>query len=158
VIKHPGAGRPIYKDAEWVEIRISGNKDEIRDRAVRENDKRLFPREYAAFKAGAEAPLEGTPLESVPFLTPAQVMELRAFGCRTAEHVRDMADANAQKFMGMHSIRQRLRDFLAAAEGAAPMLAMRAELERVQSEKDAQVAALQEQINALTSAKKSKGA
>lgn len=131
------AGRPIYRDREFVEIRVPGDKDEIRVRPVRESDKQQFPRQYAAFKQGVEAPVVGTPLDKLPFVTKAQVAELNAIGVRTAEQLRDMSDANAQKIMGANGLRKRVADFLEAAAGAAPAIELRAELEKRDNEIEA---------------------
>lgn len=131
------AGRPIYRDEEFVEIRVPGDKDEIRRRPVRFMDKQQFPAQYAAFKANREAPMEGTPLDKVPFLTKAQVLEFQSVGLKTAEHVRDMADSLAQRFMGIHQVRKQITDFLAAAEGAAPAQKLQAELEKRDNEIEA---------------------
>jgi hypothetical protein len=60
-------------------------------------------------------------LESLTFLTPAQRAEFRAANCFTAEDIASMNDAVAQKFMGIHGIRQKTKDFLAAVNGNAPI-------------------------------------
>ena len=41
-----------------------------------------------------------------------------------------MSDGNAQKFMGASQLRAKVKTFLEAAAGAAPALAMQAELEK----------------------------
>lgn len=123
------AGRPIFREEEFVEIRVPGDLAEIRCRPVRANDKVEWAQQYAAFRARQEQPTDGTPLAQIPFLTRAQVMEFQAIGIKTAEQVRDMPDVHASKFMGMHGLRRRIGDFLAAAAGAAPAEKLRAELE-----------------------------
>jgi hypothetical protein len=140
--KHPGAGIKKFVDEEWIEIRIPGNVAEVRHRAVRPGDTRKHAREYAAFKQGLADPLVGTPIESLPFLSPAQVAEFKSAGLRTAENVRDVSDSDASKFLGMHGIRRRVSDFLAAAAGEAPILSLRADNEQMA----AQIKALQAQI------------
>lgn len=141
-LRHPGTGRPIYRDTEWVEIRIPGNLKEIRRREVRPVDKQRFPREYAAFKLGQTEPMIGTPLDRLPFLSKAQVKEFQASGLRTAENVRDISDGDAQKFMGLLNLRKRINDFLEAAAGNAPLANMRSEMEN----RDAEIAALKAHV------------
>lgn len=141
-IRHQGAGRDIYKDAEFIEIRIPMNLKEVRRRQVRESDKRRWPVQYAAFKAGLASPLIGTPVDKLPFLTKAQVLEFQAMGLRTAENVRDISDSDGQKLMGFQQLRRRVADFLAAAEGNAPLASMRSELES----RDAEIAELKKQM------------
>ena len=144
-------GRPIFIERPFIEIRIPGNKDEIRCRPARISagkfnpdefnasgdvnrlpDDIRFPRQWAAFKNNAEQPIIGTPLDAVPFLTKAQVAEFKAFNCVTAENVRDMPDGLAMKFMGMHDLRRRIGAFLdgiqaqrtgLTAPGASPVAA-----------------------------------
>ena len=127
-------GRPVFKEVEYVTIRIPGDKDNDIIRAVRPGDKQAWPTQYAAFKAGLEQPLTGTPLAQLPFLTKAQVLEFNAVGIRTAEQLVEMSDAAAQKFMGIQAIRKKVKDFLDAAAGAAPLTAMRADLEKRDNE------------------------
>ena len=144
-VRHPGAGRPIYKDQVWIEIRIPGNVSEVRCREVRPSDKLRFPREYEAFLKGQSEPMIGTPLEKLPFLGKSQVAEFKAAGLRTAENVRDISDGDSQKFMGLGTMRKRIIDFLEAAEGHAPMASMRSELET----RDGEIAALRDQVAKL---------
>lgn len=143
--KSAEAGRPIFVERPYIEIRIPGNKDEIRRRPVRYGDAEKFPPQWAAFKNKEAQPVIGTPLEALPFLTKAQVLEFKASHCLTAEHVRDMPDSLAQKFMGSHSIRQRITAFLDAAAGAAPAEKLQAELQKRDDVISAQSKALADQ-------------
>lgn len=150
-------GRPIYKDTEFITIRIAGDKDNDVSRPVRPQDKIAWPNQYAAFKAGQDQPVEGTPLDELRFLTKAQVLELKAVGVKTAEHLRDMPDAVAQRFMGITTLRKKASDYLDAAAGNAPLLAIRAEAERKGQEIAVLKQALEEQgkkIEELIKAKK----
>lgn len=128
------AGRPIYKDTEFITIRIAGDKDNDVVRPVRPQDKKLWPDQYKAFKAGQEQVVTGTPLDQIPFITKAQRLEFAAVGVKTAEQIRDMPDSVAQRFMGIQSVKKKVADFLEAAAGAAPAIALRGELEKRDSE------------------------
>jgi hypothetical protein len=132
------AGRPIFKEEEWVRIMVPGDKDNIVVRSVRAIDKELYAAQYAAFKNRQEQPVVGTPLDKVPFLSKARVLEFQAVGLKTAEQVRDMSDTLAQKFMDAHGIRKRIGDFLLAAADGAPMEKLQAEL----ADRDAKIAQL----------------
>jgi len=149
-------GRPIFKETEFIEIRIPGNKDEIRNRPVRYSDTQEYPRQYAAFKAGLEQPVIGTPLSSIPFITKAQAAELAAVGVKTAEQLRDMSDGNAQKFLGAQALKQRVAAFLAAAEGAAPALKMQAELEKRDGEIEVLKNLIEQQSKSIEDLRKQK--
>jgi hypothetical protein len=137
------AGRPIFKDEEFVTIRIAGDKDNDVVRPVRAEDKRMWPQQYAQFKSGQEQVVVGTPLDQIPFLTKAQRLEFAAVGIKTAEHIRDMPDSTAQRFMGIVSIKKRVADFLEAAAGAAPAIALRGELEK----RDNEIAVLKQALD-----------
>ena len=78
------SGRPIFNEKEFIEIRIPGDKDEIRVRPVRFADTQQYPRQYAAFKAGLEQPVTGTPLDKLPFITKAQAAEMAGVGIKTS--------------------------------------------------------------------------
>lgn len=135
-------GRPIYREEEWVKIMVPGDKDNIVVRAVRAVDKTLYADQYRAFKANQDQPIVGTPLDKIPFLSKARVLEFNALGLRTAEQVRDMSDTLAAKFMDAHGIRKRIGDFLAAASDAAPMEKLQAEL----ADRDAKIAQLMQAV------------
>ena len=121
-------GRPVHKEVETITIIVPGDRDTI-VRQVRESDREQFATQYAAFKNKQEQPVMGTMLSSLPFLTKAQVADLYAANVRTAEQLANMSDVLAQKFMGMHNLRKRAKDFLDAAAGNAPIERMNKELE-----------------------------
>lgn len=132
------SGRPIFREAEFVRIIVPGDALNIVVREVRDIDKEAYAEQYRAFKANQEQPVEGTPLDKLPFLTKARVLEFQAMGLKTAEHVRDMSDAVAQKFMDAHGLRKRITDFLLAAADVAPVEKLNAEL----AERDEKIATL----------------
>jgi hypothetical protein len=138
-------GRPIYVEKEYIFIQVPGDKDNTVHRPIRSGDKQKYARQYEAFKAGLEAPLTGTPLDKLPFMTKAQVMEFNSVGLKTAEQVRDMSDVLGQKFMAIHSIKKRIADFLEAAAGNAPNEQLQAELKK----RDDTIAMLQQTIDEL---------
>lgn len=154
VIRHPGAGREVWKSVDFVEIRIPMNLKEIRRRQVRESDKQKWPREWAAYQQTKTNPAFGTPLEKLPFLTKAQVLEFKGLGLKTAENVRDISDSDGQKYMGFQQLRKRVTDFLAAAEGNAPLASLRDEVSAKEAENNALKVQIQELIARSEKAKK----
>lgn len=138
-------GRPIFVSREYISIIIPGDKLNIVKRPVSDLERRRFAQKYAAFKAGNEQIMNGTPLESVPWLTREQVEELKYFNVRTLEHLADMPDVHAQRFMGINKLRQRARDHVALAKENAPALRLAEETRK----KDEQIALLQKQLNEL---------
>lgn len=150
--RHPGEGRgEVFVDVPFVEVRAPGDVLNVVRKPAQENHKQRWPQEWAAFEASqkdGKERLNGAPLEQAPFLSKAQVLEFRAKGLRTIEHLADMSDVNGQGIPAFSQTRQKARDFVEAARGNAPLLAMRAELES----RDAEMKALQEQMTALREA------
>jgi hypothetical protein len=136
------AGRPIFKDEEYVRIIVPGEMDE-RVRPVRPSDEQEYPREYAAFKNQQAQPSEGTPLTVLPFVTAAQAAELNAINVHTAEQLVGMADVNGAKVMGINALKRRVQAFLDAAANAAPAEALQAELKKRDDEINVLKAALE---------------
>ena len=118
-------GRPIFEDREFVRILIPGDRRSMAVEPVGEIHKARWPREYEAFRAGREAPLEGTPLSEWPvsLMSPARVQELAYFNLRTVEQLAAVNDAQLQSLgMGARELRERARTWLeVAAKGAAPI-------------------------------------
>lgn len=137
-------GRPIYRDEEVIHIMIPGSRD-ITAALVDDNYRRRFARQYAAFKAGQEQHLNGTPLNVLVWLTPAQIAELNAVNCHTVEQLAEMPESLAQKFMGAHALQQRAKTYLLAAKEQAPMIKLQAELEK----RDEEIATLNRQMAEL---------
>lgn len=147
--KSRDAGRPIFRDVPFVRIFVPGDATNIftTEAWVDERDpnshSRRFPEQWAAYQRGqASEAVEGTPLEKLPGIVKSQVMELRHFHVHTVEQLARLADGHVQKMMGAMELRQRARDWLAAAEGAEPLAAARAEI----AKRDAEAAALREQM------------
>lgn len=138
-------GRPIYREEERVEIIIPGNPTRWVGKVNREYVER-WPKEYAAFKEGIEISPEGTPLEEWPILKRSQVMELKALGLKTIEHVRDMDDHAIQR-IGMGG--RILRDNAIAYLDDAARIAMTTQLTAENARKDERIALLERQVSEL---------
>ncbi len=138
-------GRPIYKDVEYITIMVPGERD-IVHRAAWRLDYERFPVQYAAFKNQQNQDhAGGTPLKVVPWLTLGQVKELEHFNCYTLEQLANMPDSAAQKFMQINKLKQLAKDHVQAAKEAAPLTAMRAEMDA----KDSRIAALENQMKEI---------
>lgn len=142
-------GRPIYKEVEYITIMVPGERD-IVHRAAWRMDYERFPQQYAAFKNKQnQDAASGTPLKLVPWLTLGQVKELEYFNCYTLEQLASMPDSSAQKFMQINKLKQLAKDHVQAAKEAAPLTAMRAEMDV----KDSRIAALENQMKELLAEK-----
>ena len=112
-------GRPIYKDVEYVDIKVAGSRDGGVTRPATARDKERFPRHYAAFKQRVEVPEEGTPLAEWPVMTRSQVEELSFYNVKTVEQLISMSDQIAGKFMGINGLKQKAKKFLENADATA---------------------------------------
>lgn len=139
-------GRPIYTEKEYVTIMVPGDKESIVNRPAWDKDRLRFPKQYAAFKNKQDqAAVSGTPLKLMPWLTLGQIKELEYFNCHTVEQLANMPDSHTIKFMALNKFKQLAKDYLQAAKEAAPLTAMRAEIDK----KDSQLAAAMQQVQAL---------
>lgn len=155
-LKSAEAGREVHDDVEYVKIVVPGDRDGP-DRPATQRDRETYARQYAAFLANkSQDAASGTPLSSVPWLAPSLVADLHHFNCRTLEQLAAMPDTSAQKFPGILALRQKARDFIELAKGAAPMAKLREELEesrRNERELRASLEALAAEVKALRNKK-----
>lgn len=139
------AGRPIFRDEERVEIIMPANPNRPVFRVTDEHRQR-WPKEYEAFKAGMEISPDGTPLEEWSILKRSQVLELKALGFKTVEHVRDMDDLAVQRIgMGGRRLKEAADIFLDDANRVALESRLSADNER----KDAEITALRRQVEEM---------
>lgn len=107
------AGREIFREIERVRIIIPGAVATIAVKNVSDVERQRWPEAYAAFKAGQEAPIVGTPIEEWPVLNRAMVAELRHLQIRTVEELARLSDVQVQHIgMGGSILRERARAFL----------------------------------------------
>jgi len=132
------AGRPIFDDVPYVRIWIAGQKDEVH-RPVTPQDKIDYPREWAAFEASKDqTAASGTPLGMLPGITASLCEEAAYFKVRTIEDLAGMPETNVGSLgMGWMQARQRARDYIEAAKGAAPIAQVRAENEELRNQLEA---------------------
>ena len=127
------AGRPIFKDVEWIDIRIPGSRDNT-VRPVRyegsKNDVDRFPRHYAAFKNRTEnnEGVVGTPLSVFPGVKAGQRKELEFFNIVTVEQLANAPDSAGTNFMGFNQLKQAAQEFIKDTEKNAPVVELRKEL------------------------------
>lgn len=77
-------------------------------------------RAYAAWKSGQELPIEGTPIENWPVLSPAQLVNCRSINIRTVEELAVATDDAVGRIgIGGIALRQRARDWLEALKSDA---------------------------------------
>ena len=149
------AGRPIFKDVEYVRIKFPGDPKRIHVAPAREKAKmepgtsrRLdyierFPEHYARFKTGNDQGQIGTPISELPFLTEAKRKELRAVDIMTAETLAGLPDRLIQKMgMGFRSLVDQAQSWIDMAAGSAATTALAAENAELRDRLDKLEAAL----------------
>jgi len=160
-------GRPIFEDVTMIHIVLPGNNLFDVKVIVREDHKRRFPLQWAAFQNaqdGKDPLMIGTPLEQWPLIGRAQAEELKGMKFFTIESVANASDATLTR-MGMaagmagHALRERAQRFLEVARDNSAVNKQAEEIERLRNEqhaKDAEHAAalekMQRQIDAMAAA------
>jgi hypothetical protein len=144
-------GRPCFKDVEYVQIMIGGDKNNIVDRKIRDEDKYRWPVLYQNFKNGIENSVDGTPVKEWTAISASRALELNALNIFTVEQLADLSD-NAIQSIGMdgRSLVSRAKMFLASASDNAASEKIAHENEKLKSEMDAlklQMSELMKQIN-----------
>ena len=154
-VKSNELGYRVTKDVDFAYIMQAGSRDclEIKATDWLESIKRKgidashdaypqdwidgFFKKYEAWKAGQEAPLNGTSVREWPLLSPAQAQNFIALRIMTIEDVADMTEEAMQRFgMGSRELREKAREWVKGKEVSS--LAMQENVE------------LKKQIEALT--------
>lgn len=152
-VKDPGAseekGYPVFKDADWIDIKIPGTRDGVCRPATRADINR-FPRHYSAYKArveGAEK-VDGMALTEWPGVSRAQAEQLTFLNVYTVEQLAALSDQNIQGMMGGVELRQRAKAWVERAQEQKSA----ADLEAKLAERDAIIETLEARLAALESA------
>lgn len=139
-------GRPIFKEHEFIQIMIPGDRGHIIIRPVNDGDRGRFSKQYDHWKRTQSNDLvDGTPLEAWGIIGLAQIEEYKYFGIRTIEHMANIRDDLAAKITGTQILKQKAQVFLETAKGEAPMKKMAAELVKRDEEINTLKNALEEQ-------------
>ena len=104
---------------------------------------------YEAWLKGQEAPVEGTPIDVLPFLPPPLIDHYKQLHLRTAEELSEATDADLERMgMGARKFRDMARQYIDNAPGA-DTAARIAVLEQERDTLSQQVQELTEQVNQL---------
>ena len=145
-------GRAIYQEVNYVRIYVPGDKGSVVERPVTEQDAYRFAERYAKWKAGQEEAVTGTPLSSLPTMSPSKVEEYKYFKIVTVEQLAEANDNLGAKFMSFNQDKQRAAAFMLAAKEHAPIAAMNVEL----AKRDEQIETLKTMVEALQANTKGK--
>ena len=122
------AGRPIFKDSDFVRITVAGDRNTIIERPATAQDRARYAVKYGQYKANQEQVSVGFPLSEWPGVTRSQVEELRFFKLHTVEDLAAVSDSNGQKFHAFLALREKAKNYLLALEKNAPLEKMQSEL------------------------------
>ena len=121
------AGRPIYKEFDFVHICVAGDTLTEIDTYVLPSHKTSFPIQWANYmnRQGANEPeVVGTPVAEWPLVSKSQAEELRAMKFHTVESIAGASDQQLQR-MGMaagmspYAFRDKAKSFLNLATSSA---------------------------------------
>lgn len=138
------AGRPIYRDMEFITEIPPGDKSKyLKVRApVTEFHKWRFPVDYANWKKGQVQRQEGTPLAAFTRLTPSLVKDLEAQYVFTVEQFINLTATNAANFPNFHQLQRDARTFLESLKSSVVVDVMQDEL----AKRDEELRQLKEQL------------
>lgn len=160
------AGRPIFKEFDFVRICVPGDNLTEIDTYAQESHKARFPRQWAHYQnqVGNQEQIIGTPIEQWPLVSRSQAEELKGVKFRTVEDVANCSDQQLQRIgmiagMSPHSFREKAKAFLnlasdsaEVAQREAELQALREENDKIKAETEAKLAAMQEQMTAILAA------
>ena len=168
------AGRPIYKEFDFVNICVAGDNLTEIDTFALENHKQRFPLHWAQYinKLGNDNEgYEGTPLSEWPLVSKSQAEELRGLKFHTVEAVANASDQQLQRIgmvagMSPYAFRDKAKSFLNLADKTAEsdkrdqeINALKEELAKkeqetakIKQETDAKLALMQEQMATILAA------
>jgi hypothetical protein len=168
------AGRPIYKEFDFVHICVAGDTLTEIDTFALQQHKTRFPIQWANYmnRLGAnDEEVVGTPVAEWPLVSKSQAEELRAMKFHTVESIASASDLQLQR-MGMaagmspYAFRDKAKAFLNLATNAAEtdkreseINALKEELAKkdeetakIKAETDAKLAKMQDQMAAILAA------
>jgi hypothetical protein len=168
------AGRPIYKDFDFVHICVAGDTLTEIDTYALNSHKQRFPIQWANYmnRQGAhDEEIVGTPVSEWPLVSKSQAEELRAMKFHTVESIANASDQQLQR-MGMaagmspYAFRDKAKAFLNLATSAAEtdkreheINALKEELAKkeletakIRQETEAKMALMQEQMASILAA------
>ena len=168
------AGRPIFKEFDFVHICVAGDTLTEIDTYVLPSHKTRFPQQWANYmnRQGANEPdIVGTPVSEWPIVSKSQAEELRALKFHTVEAIAHASDQQLQR-MGMaagmspYAFRDKAKSFLNLASASAEtdkrdqeLNSLREELAKkeletakIKAETDAKLAQMQDQMAAILAA------
>ena len=168
------AGRPIFKEFDFVHICVAGDTLTEIDTYVLSSHKARFPIQWARYQnqlGNDDVQIVGTPISEWSLVSKSQAEELRALKFHTVEAVASASDQQLQR-MGMaagmspYAVRDKAKAYLNRASETADitkreeeLLQLKQELAKkdeetvkIKAETDAKLALMQDQMAAILAA------
>lgn len=137
------AGRPIYEERDYVYITTPGSRDEVKRLAKdKAKEDEFISWAYNKWLATKQEVQDGTPLETVPFLSKSQIMELKAISIGSLETLAEAPEPALQRMMGLRDLKKRAQAYMQQAKDTALVGKLQSEL----SKRDAEIEMMKEQI------------
>ena len=168
------AGRPIYKEFDFVHICVAGDTLTEIDTYALASHKTRFPIQWANYQnrlGSDDQEVVGTPVSEWPLVSKSQAEELRAMKFYTVESIANASDQQLQR-MGMaagmspYAFRDKAQSYLNLAQDSAETDKRAQEINnlkeelakkdeenaKIKAETDAKLALMQEQMAAILAA------
>lgn len=145
--------RPIFADVPYIWIRFPGDNSRELKQKAKDHHKRRFPQQWAAFEQQKEEVHEGTPLSEWGPVSKSLALNYKGLSIHTVEQLAAVPDSALQGMgHGARPLRDKAIVWVEQARGAAPLLELKAENERLKddlSAKDTQISELSQRLSAL---------
>lgn len=157
------AGRPIFKEFDFIRICVPGDSLTEIDTYANESHKQRFPRQWAHYQnqVGNQETIIGTPIEEWTIVSRSQADELKGIKFHTVESIATASDLHLQRIgmiagMNPYNFRDKAKAFLSLADQVGEsnqreeeLSKLRQENAAIKMESDAKLAKQQAQIDAL---------
>lgn len=106
-------GKQVFQDVDYISIRIPGDKTTEINRKVSEDDKERFSVQWENYQKRLENIQDGTAIEMLPGISPADAENWKSKGFETIEQLTGMSEQNIQRSVqGTRDIVTRAKKYL----------------------------------------------
>ena len=134
-----------FYEREMVELLIHGDQKTAPVSIVTDRHRRMYPKQYEAFKSGKEASVDGTPLALMFGERSAIVMDMQRANVFTIEQLADLEDTQA-RHLGIDGVhwRNKARAWVEAQKKGGPSEALVSENKQLKQQMETQARAFEE--------------
>lgn len=129
-------GMPVYEQIDMVSIRQPGERDDLH-REAKPSDHMRFPRQWAAYVAGQEQTVEGTPIEVMFPGDDSIVPMLKSMKITTLEQMAEATEPAIQRMgMGARAWVTKAKQLLDGMAGGKATVALQNQVSALQLERE----------------------